>query len=888
MPITQALNSKANVKKFTNDDIPFSSQQPVINSYYASSTLNQTVINYGFSIDLSNKDVFFLFVDGKKLREGAGNDYTFTSVGSDNTSQQVTLTQSLAAGLNIQAYKLGLKAEVEFLQDNRFSQLYEAQGAGFQGFVSQAILMTPTTVTGTPAAGTFYSSIANRAPMVDLSQDLQASMGIRRIHVQQIREIANEFGPNGEPVFTASNDTFGQMRFVGTNWSTSISNQGLMVTNASTVNLAEYVEITFYGTGLNLLGLSNSTAGNYVASVDGGANGSNIWLGLTTSNVLQLRNYTQNQVLPVVSGLTLGVHTVRIFNNAVANMNINLSGFEILNDTSLRINPGIGYIQSKKYLNSAQNVSSYSSVVTGTRGGRVVAYLNGDGTVGKSWTPTNASQALLTSADHTNEEVARVYSPREFGQGRADDFSRIGGSGVTAAFTLDDGTTSLQASSALFQTVNAVEGLAYAAAANQIMFTFVGTGLDIQVSCTTLSSPNFTYQIDGSSAAAITFSNNVIQTLKIVSGLPYGTHTFKLNLVSISGGAFNLNKFIVYQPKKPSIPSGSIEITDYNVMANFTANATAGAENIATGVLRKAAMRELIYSGTSWTIAVATGAGTTGAVAGIITLGAASAQTVRYSFFGTGFDFRLSTPVAANTFTMTIDGTNPTAAGATATGFYGQFASFVAGTGVATSTGTGAFGSGLWVSGLALGHHTVVITQNAANQYGVESCDVISPVHSHKTASRNLQNQATVGSQSLSDSRALTPIKDALPGQKAWAQAFGILSNPSTTATSFVPLPDMAVEVKTSGGDLKISYSSTQQESIVGASTNVAIFINGAQFGSAKGFIAPTINYPFTISDSLRLQVPPGTYLVQLMWNAGGSGTSTGSGVSRNLLVEEM
>src|SRR6185369_3776470 len=108
MPITQALNSKANVKRNTSNDLPFAPQQPVISSYYATSTASQTSIaNLGFSIDQSMTGIFFLFVDGKKLN--LGSDYSFAQVDANNTSSAITLLQPLIVGLPTQTYKMGLK-----------------------------------------------------------------------------------------------------------------------------------------------------------------------------------------------------------------------------------------------------------------------------------------------------------------------------------------------------------------------------------------------------------------------------------------------------------------------------------------------------------------------------------------------------------------------------------------------------------------------------------------------------------------------------------------------------------------------------------------------------------------------------------------------------------
>jgi hypothetical protein len=110
MAITQSLNSKANVKKTTGADFPWVVAQPMLSSYFGTSTAAQTVINFGFYLDTTTAtDSFFLFVDGKKLTLGASADYQFTSVLSDGTSSQVTLNYPIAAGLTVQAFKLGLR-----------------------------------------------------------------------------------------------------------------------------------------------------------------------------------------------------------------------------------------------------------------------------------------------------------------------------------------------------------------------------------------------------------------------------------------------------------------------------------------------------------------------------------------------------------------------------------------------------------------------------------------------------------------------------------------------------------------------------------------------------------------------------------------------------------
>lgn len=109
MPITKSISSRANLKQTTNADFPLIPAQLVTNMYGpVASTASQTVINLGFAVPTTNTANFFLVIDGKILAIGASNDFTFTNIQSNGTSSQVTLNISLPAGLNIQAWYLGV------------------------------------------------------------------------------------------------------------------------------------------------------------------------------------------------------------------------------------------------------------------------------------------------------------------------------------------------------------------------------------------------------------------------------------------------------------------------------------------------------------------------------------------------------------------------------------------------------------------------------------------------------------------------------------------------------------------------------------------------------------------------------------------------------------
>ena len=76
--------------------------------------------------------------------------------------------------------------------------------------------------------------------------------------------------------------------------------------------------------------------------------------------------------------------------------------------------------------------------------------------------------------------------------------------------------------------------------------------------------------IDGASAGNITTATSgAILNAKICSGLPYGTHIVKVLRSAAVNGSMLFSSFKVYQPKKPTLPAGAIELADYNLMADY-------------------------------------------------------------------------------------------------------------------------------------------------------------------------------------------------------------------------------------------------------------------------------------------------------------------------------
>ena len=223
----------------------------------------------------------------------------------------------------------------------------DALTPGTQGFVDQSA----TIAAGT---GNFITTIVGRAPIPNIAADLRASFGVERIMIQSIVQLQNEFGASGEPVYAAVNDERGLIRFVGS-WANEISTSGSLL---YTVTSGDYIEVVFYGTGLNLLTKLDAGAHAISVTLNGNSYGT---ISPSTSTILNSRNYASNLVYNVVSGQNLGVHTVKLA--ASTSPQVVCYGFEILNANAsgnININPGTAYCNGKQYNNLLADANPYN------------------------------------------------------------------------------------------------------------------------------------------------------------------------------------------------------------------------------------------------------------------------------------------------------------------------------------------------------------------------------------------------------------------------------------------------------------------------------------------------------------------------------------------------
>lgn len=849
--------------------------------YTATATAGQTTVTADFSWTYNinaGKSIggVKVYVQGFLWKRGV--EYTEVNLGTVNTNQ-ILVADGFLGGEDIvilPAYQAidDAGASTQF-NNSRLTNIQSMMSAGTQAFVDQStdMIAVPNT------------TIVGRAKIPNLANDLRASLGVDRIPIQAAVQLQNEFGPEGQPVYAAVNDDRGLLRFVG-KWTSGNSSEGPSIYDNSGL-ITDFTEIVFYGTGLNVLfGYQDVNDRGFSAIyVDGISTGS---LAFTGSNVLSSRNYSPNFIKAVCSNLSLGVHTVRMMN--VTPNTVQISGFEILNSNAsgyININTGTAYANGTKIVKSAASAVAYNTGVTGTRGGRVVRYLSADGTVSQAVTLVNAAAAYLTSADHTNEEVARPYNWREFGAGRADDFSLLSSSARAAAFTLDDGTTTLVVSSGI---ISDGDYVTCNGGSDYFVFTFVGTGLDIVALLA--GTYTFVVSVDGTSVGS-TATGTTLRTIKLVSGLPYGTHTVKLACNGVVGTP-RLRSLIVYGPKKPAIPATAVELCDYNVMATYIANNTASIENVAQGVLKKHNTREVVYvngtgGDTDWTFSLDP---LIGGGWGIATnrLNA----SVSYTFFGTGAELRF-TAHTNRTSNASVFINNSLAT----TGNFPTLVSSVYGTGVTFSSGvldqndaTTTFGCGLSISGLPLGVYTIKLNHNASSAYmDINMIDIITPIHAVKSnLYADLQNTLPVGSCSLTDSRKTSMVKEILPAQKAWAQAVGVSSSPTTSSTSLVPIADMSLTIRTDGGPLQVSFAMPVQHTQGSADIEIRTYVDGVlvDSGCASLYIYPAAaNLLFLLADTFVTPVAKGIHKVDLYWRCG-SGNLAALSARRHLTVQEL
>ena len=205
--------------------------------------------------------------------------------------------------------------------------------------------------------------------------------------------------------------------------------------------------------------------------------------------------------------------------------------------------------------------------------------MDANGEIQTATREVDATSKYLLDTDHSNEEIVRTISFREFGRSRGDDFSTLSTAADTA-YTLDDGITTLVGDN--IQVFN--DELNFAnASGSDFTITFMGTGLDYEAFSDELPfGGNCTIIIDGVTVADTVPFSSVLGTdrdgrKKICSDLPYGTHTVRILNLSTGTNRLILDRFIIYNTKAPSLPeSATLYIRIISIRKDFPSSKVVG------------------------------------------------------------------------------------------------------------------------------------------------------------------------------------------------------------------------------------------------------------------------------------------------------------------------
>ena len=460
--------------------------------------------------------------------------------------------------------------------------------------------------------------------------------------------------------------------------------------------------------------------------------------------------------------------------------------------------------------------------------------------------PTAIFGNAAYDTNRLNQEVIRRINFREFGANNSSDFSTLAGNGSDRAFTLADGTTTLVGNDVFTHPENGETGVTISQTTGFLTLSFVGTGLDI-TNNRSASLATHNVRVDGLSIGTLS-GVQPVGVIPIVSGLAYGTHTVQFALENSSLERLSVVDFIIYGPKKPEIPTldaGSLELSDYNIMADYAQTVATGTNSVSglgglltlgKGLLRKMGTREVRPDNNFGTT---TSGGNRNDINGVntsgingTTFGVSSANSFEeFTFYGTGFDLRFSGGTGKR-FLVVL---NPVAGTGTQTpialansDFYGdagggQAATFVIGDTTSdertmnslanvtnsvmqVSTGSGASSNSgfrkLQVDGTDVPKvHTIRVYSlvGAGNNMFFRSWDVITPIHINddnlKVGSEGLNNLTIDPVVEEDEQVVLANLGEA----KAWFN-YDIATN--TVDSSF----NISAIIETSGGQRVIVF----------------------------------------------------------------------------------
>ena len=490
-----------------------------------------------------------------------------------------------------------------------------------------------------------------------------------------------------------------------------------------------------------------------------------------------------------------------------------------------------------------------------------------------------------TAVDHSDEQVSRSIHPRAFGAGDSGDwqYSSIAGA---HSFLMDDGISSLWSNDGIIVTPNNQLSTQEVmtvddGTSNRGVYIFNGTGLDIVINKDNQTS-DADFYIDGVKVYDYTSGATAeYKTIKLCSGLPMGTHILNIHQMSSTAvqNTPHIAKFIEYIPSDPSAIS-SVDTGNLIARRDFTAdyvfNSGTELDDLSKGVNYYGPTRgwKLTDSSTAWGLAGATVYTYWDRLEGKYDTTDAIAETW---FYGTGFELVMNCNSNQGTPELEIDGST----NFSSFNVHESEQRFTAATGrfdLYNASSIGAYKLG--VTGLTLGWHKLKITQDNTHNglssdylIHIAALGVIGGSATLTSPVGALQQICTANAGESLDIRRVKPLESE-ENVVNFAQARGINSYFTTTSTSLIPLPDLTVNIKTSGNPLKIDAKMIGSNNGANQISWAVIFIDGIEVGVASAikqgdtgnqYIGFSLNEIHNIAAGLHtvtiyLKVASGTY----------------------------
>ena len=661
-----------------------------------------------------------------------------------------------------------------------------------------------------------FTQIKKRAFVDD---SLKCMFGVDRVICNSINLLPTEFGPNGERVYE-DDHADARIRFVGGGWYTQFdSNATRPLTNVAD----DFIEVSFYGTSANILLFDDGTVRSYGISVDGGAETT---ITTVSSSLFTFQNLKKLVKYEIANTQNEGWHTVKI-RNINAGVYLEVFGFEFINENSkIVVKKGQCHANGYEYSIDTDMLLDYDKgfenvldANVGTNGGRAIIYMDTTTASIKKMLTKVGTPLFLSNTDHSNESIKVKLNAKDFGRRYSIDFSTIQASASARNWTMDDASTSLASNAIIASVVNSELNVRCTGAGSKFIISFIGSGLDIETTPNDANARTFAVYVDGKNKGNVTMTaNEKARKFPICSGLPYGSHTVEIDQVTFD--TIFIKNFVIYQPKKPTIPKSAIELGGYNLTAQHTQlTDSTRVDTISTGVIRNLQSRGIKYVG-NWSLADNNNILYYG---GKVVVSTAASAYCEFEFFGEGIEYRFDSGVG-RTDNATIDIDGITDFTPYTTSIVGLNTSFNAATGTLNiNNANNEKGCSLVIKGLPLGKHKIKITANTANNVPMGAFDVITPVHF---------GHHNIGNSSIGDIRNFDSMVD-LNKESKFKDTFASINMASPSVYSskgvsqviregtgvwFLFYEDQSVEsdqVMFSGGaqnDLKISWNNKSDQ----------------------------------------------------------------------------